>query len=186
MEDFDTAFVPSTIKMKHIAQMIWILVGVLVFTTVITGISYLITCYLDKDPPIEVLTMTADDTVKGGKFHYHFDAYRKRFCEVEVYRYATDVKGQIVYSYMDNRPTNGTKHRYIIDDDYQLNGKETPGTATFHIFFKWVCPNNIVHLFSPLTRDYSDNFEIYASEEDKKAGKKSIYTLPPVPNKEEK
>jgi hypothetical protein len=192
MEDFDTAYTPVTLKMKHIVQVLLIFILVLVLTTLFIGITYIVSCYLDKETPIEVLNVTADDTVTTkagpghGKFHYHFDGYRKRACEVEVYKYAVDVKGQIVYSSLDTRPSNGSLKRYIVDDNYQLNGNETPGTATFHIMFKWQCPNNIVQTWNPLIKDFSDNFEIYASEEDKKEGRKSTYTPPPIQKEDNK
>jgi hypothetical protein len=188
MEDFDTAYTPTRLKIKYIVQFLLIGILFLLLTVLMSGIIYLISCYLDREIPVEVINMTADDTVATnagpghGKFHYHFDGYRKKYCEVEVYKYVVDVKGQIVYSSLDNRPSNGSLRRYIIDDNYQLNGKETPGTASFHITFTWKCPNNIVHLWNPIVRDFSDNFEIFASEEDKKEGRKSIYTLPPLPD----
>lgn len=184
MEDFDTAFTPTTLKLKHVGQILWIMLGILGLLTFTTTITYIVSCYMDNEIPIDVLNMTIDDTVVGQPMHYHFDGYRKRYsCQVDVYRYAVDAKGQIIYSYQDSRPTNGYNRRYIIDDDYKMNGKETPGTATFHIFFKWTCPNNLVHLWRPLTKDYSDSFEIYASEKDKEEGKKTIYTPPPIEEK---
>jgi hypothetical protein len=149
-------------------------------------IVYISACYLDRDTPIDVLSMTADDTVVGGEFKYHFDGYRKRYCEVKVYKYALDVKGQLIYSSVDTRPINGGyKKRYIIDDTYAISSKATPGTATFHVFFEWKCPNNVIHLINPVTKDYSDTFEIYANQADKDDHKKSIYVIPPMPPKEE-
>jgi hypothetical protein len=117
-------------------------------------------CLFDNKPPIDVLAYKAEDALIGGTVKVHTELYRKRACALKTSRYVTDVNGKIVFIQEASRMVNGALNRVVLDEEYPIDPKAAPGTAVMHLFCSWECPNNIVHKYLPITREYTDTFEL--------------------------
>lgn len=165
--DEDTTFTPISIfrSMKN-----FFLMMALIFANVVLigCITYILTCYFDNRPPTQVYEYKAEDTYLGGKIPVHLVGFRLRSCEIQLYRWATDVNGNQVFEGNIERPINGELNKPLkLDDTFQLNSRAVVGPAKMYQLFRWTCPYNVIHRYlQPLELTIEDDFYIFGTKEE--------------------
>jgi len=152
-------------KVFFILKFITVAAGSFVMLAILVAFGWVGILLTDKKIPIDVIRFDAEDTIVGEPVLFHLDLYRTRSCAATITRYANDASGRLIFSETQRRPVNGEKGRVTLDERYKLSDKTVPGVATMIMYIEWVCPDNFIHKYFPLSFKYYDTFKIFPKPE---------------------
>ena len=131
-------------------------------------IIYLGFCFIDRRPPIKNMVYKAEDTYQGDPVKVSNTFERTRVCEYTYLILGVDKNGRRIYQEEGERMANGPllPDPINVTNTYRLDKQAAVGPAIMTLYASWRCPYNLVHKVLPITKEYSDTFEILPPKKD--------------------